>query len=266
MDEFLLRALLAGVGVAILAGPLGCFIVWRRMAYFGAALSHAALLGVALGILIGIQPIYSVMVFCVLMAFAMVGLQRYKILATDTMLSILAHGSLALGLVVVALMETVRIDLMAYLFGDILAVGWLDVQLIMAAAVGVTIWLVRVWSDLIAVTVNRDLAFVEGVAVKRVELGFMIVVAAVIAVGMKVVGVLLVVSLLTIPAAAARSWSSTPERMAIGAVLVGVASIVFGTMGSYWWDLPAGPMIVLWTCVFFVFGLLATRRALAEPE
>ncbi len=259
MDEFLIRALLAGTGVALIAGPLGCFIVWRRMAYFGAALSHSALLGVALGILIGIEPIYTVAVFCVVLALAIFKLQRYRMLATDTLLSILAHGALALGLVVVAFMEQVRMDLMAYLFGDILAVGWADVALMFAVAVVVLAWLAYTWRDLIAATVNRDLAIVEGIAVERIELGFVVVVAAVIALGMKAVGVLLVVSLLTIPAAAARAWSATPERMAVGAVAVGVVSSGLGVMGSYWWDAPAGPMIVIWTCIFFVAGLLGAR-------
>lgn len=264
MDEFLLRALVAGTGVALIAGPLGCFVVWRRMAYFGAALSHSALLGVALGILLGIEPMYTVTVFCVFLALVIFRLQRYRMLATDTLLSILAHGGLAMGLVVIAFMEQVRMDLMAYLFGDILAVGWTEVILIFVVAALVLGWLMRNWNGLIAATVSRDLAAVEGVAVERIELGFVVVVAGVIALGMKAVGVLLVVALLTIPAAAARPLSGTPERMALGAVLIGIAANGLGVMGSLWWDAPTGPLIVIWTCVFFAVGMILGRTARAQ--
>jgi len=255
MDDFVLRALFGGVGVAIAAGPLGCFVVWRRMAYFGAALSHSALLGVALGLFAGIDPMLGIGAFCVCLALLLVGLERQRLLASDTLLGILAHGTLALGLILLSLMEHLRVDLMGYLFGDVLAIGERDLVLIYAVTAVIAGILVLIWRPLLSATVHEDLASVEGVPVARVRLAFTVMIAAVIAVGMKVVGILLIVSLLIIPAAAARRLSATPEHMAVAAVAVGVLSVLFGLAASLQWDLPAGPSMVL--AASLIFAVLA---------
>ncbi|TCS64099.1 metal ABC transporter permease [Varunaivibrio sulfuroxidans] len=259
MDDFLWRALLAGTGVALVAGPLGAFVVWRRMAYFGAALSHSALLGIALGFLLHIDPMIGVIAVSFTVAVLLVVLQRQKRLADDTLLGILAHGALALGLVIVAFLQSVRFDLMAYLFGDILAAGWSDVAWIFAGGAVVLVTLAVIWKPLLTASVHEELAFVEGVPVGAVNLAFMVLLAFVVALAMKVVGVLLVTSLLIIPAASVRRFSATPEAMAVLAAVAGVASVIGGLWGSYRFDTPSGPSIVLCAVVIFVVATVVPK-------
>lgn len=250
----MLRALIAGIGVALIAGPLGCFVVWRRMAYFGAALAHSALFGVALGLLLGVSPTFGIIAVSLAVALMLVGLQSQRHIASDTLLGILAHGMLALGLVATALIETVRVDLMSYLFGDILAVGTTDIIWIFGGAVVALAALAMIWRPLLAMTVHEELAQVEGVPIVVTRLVFMVIIAVVIAVAMKVVGILLIVSLLIIPAAAARPFARTPEVMAVMAAVAGCIAVIGGLGASLTWDIPAGPAIVLVAVVLFVIG------------
>ncbi len=251
MDDFFLRALLGGIGVAVAAGPVGCFIIWRRMVYFGAALAHSALLGVALGFLLGIDLTVGIVALCVFLAVLFVLLERQHLLPTDTLLGVLAHVALAGGLVVVAFLTNLRVDLMGYLFGDILAVSNWDLGVIVTLAVVTLIGMVLMWRSLLSITVNEDLAAVEGVPVARVRLGFVLIVAGVVAIGMKIVGMLLILSLIIIPAAAARRVASTPERMALLAAVFGALSVIVGLYASLYWDLPSGPLIVVTAALFF---------------
>ncbi len=251
MADFLFRALLGGVGVALIAGPLGSFMVWRRMAYFGDTLAHSALLGIALGILFDINLNLAVVLCCALLALLLVSLQRQRFIATDTLLGIMAHSSLSLGLVAVSFLPDVRVDLMGYLFGDLLAISREDLIWIYGGGVLVLALLVSLWTPLLAYTVNEDLARVEGVPVNLVRLALMLLVAIVIAVAMKIVGVLLITSLLIIPAAAARRLSHTPEQMALFASLIGCVAVCLGLFGSYQWDTPAGPSVVVSAALLF---------------
>ncbi len=260
MDDFIVRAMLGGIGVALLAGPLGCFLVWRRMAFFGAALSHSALLGVALGFMLGINLSFGILIFCLVVALLLILLERQQTLASDTLLAILAHGALALGIVSVARIEHLRIDLMGYLFGDVLAVSREDLMLIYALVVATAIALKLTWRPLLSATVSEDIAAVEGVQVTPVRLVFVLLIAAVIAVGMKVVGLLLIVSLLIVPAAAARRVSRTPEQMALVAMLIGVLSVVAGLLASLRWDLPSGPAVVIVAVLIFAAIIAWPRR------
>lgn len=254
MDDFLLRALLAGLAVAMITGALGTFVVWRRMAYFGDTLAHSALLGVSLGVLMDINLSLAIVLVCLLLALLLVGLQNQRKLASDTLLGILSHSALALGLVAVSFAENVRIDLMGYLFGDILAVGQNELWWIGGGsllALGLLIWL---WRPLLAMTVHEELAQVEGVRVGRTRLLFMLLIALVIATAMKVIGILLITSLLIIPAATARHYARTPEQMALLASLAGMLAVGGGLFGSFQWDLPAGPAIVVSAAILFFFG------------
>lgn len=266
MDDFLVRAMLAGVGVALIAGPLGCFLVWRRMAFFGAALAHSALLGVAFGVLLRIDVTLGILVFCLVLAALLVLLEKQRILPLDTLLAILAHGALALGLVMVAFMERLRVDLLAYLFGDVLAVSVEDLYVIYGLAVATFAILARVWRSLLSATVSEDLAAVEGVRVTRVRLIFVLLMAGVIAVGMKIVGMLLIISLLIIPAAAARRLSSTPEQMAALAALIGALSVVLGLLSSLKWDIPSGPSIVAAAALVFAVLVAWPRMRFARAH
>jgi zinc transport system permease protein len=259
MDEFLLRALLAGLGVALVAGPLGAFVVWRRMAYFGDTLAHSALLGVALAYLLSINLNLGVLITCVAVALVLLALQRQQRLASDTLLGILAHTALSLGLVTLAFLETLRVDLMGFLFGDILAVGWRDVALIWAGGLVVLGALALLWRPLLAITVHEELAQVEGVPVARVRLALTLLLAVVVALAMKVVGILLITSLLIIPAAAARRFSRTPEAMAALAALAGGLAVTGGLAGSLSFDTPAGPSVVVAAALIFALTGLVPR-------
>ena len=262
-DDFILRALFGGIGTALAAGPLGCFVVWRRMAYFGAALSHAALLGVVLGIFLNIDMTFSVMAVCTLIALLLIGVERQKLIATDTALGVMAHSSLALGVLLVAvLLETVRVDLLGYLFGDILALRTIDLWVIYGAlALSLTV-LAMIWQPLLRATIHEEMAAIEGVPVMAVRAVFTVLVALVIAIGMKVVGILLIVSLLILPPAAARRMARTPVQMAVGASVIGVVSVALGLAASVYFDAPAGPAIVVVATIIFLCSFAWPRRAI----
>lgn len=255
LDDFFLRALIAGVGVALVAGPLGCFVVWRRLAYFGDTLSHAALLGVALAFLMQVNITLSVFAVSVMVSLALLGLQRRASLSSDALLGLLAHSSLALGLVALAFMSWVRIDLMGFLFGDILAVSKFDILAVYVGGAAVLAVLVMIWTPLFAATISRELAEAEGLRPDRANLIFMILLATVIAISMKIVGVLLITAMLIIPAATARRLSGGPEQMAVIAALVGAIAVVGGLFASLEWDTPSGPSIVVAALVLFLASL-----------
>lgn len=257
MPEFLWLAVAAGIGVAITTGPLGSFIVWRRMAYFGDTLAHSALLGTTLGLVLQVAPTLSVIATCILLALILTVLQRQRQLAVDTLLGIMAHSSLALGLVVIALLPNIRIDLMALLFGDLLSVTPEDLIMIFATAaivLGVLLWL---WRPLLAITVHEDLARVEGVPVTFVRTALMTLIALAIAIAMKAVGVLLITALMVIPAATARRFAKSPEQMAILAAIIGSTAVLAGLLMSWYADTPAGPSVVLSATTLFLLSLLS---------
>ncbi|MGB0732326.1 MAG: zinc ABC transporter permease subunit ZnuB [Pontibacterium sp.] len=261
MIDFIIRALLGGIGVAAIAGPLGSFVVWRRMAYFGDTLAHSALLGVSLGFLLDINLTIAVVFCCIMLAVILVSLQRQQIIATDTLLGIMAHSSLSLGIVSIALFDDVRIDLMSYLFGDLLAVSSSDLYWVYGAAIGVGVALYFLWDWLIITTINQDMAQVEGVPVTLTRLALMLLIAVIIAVAMKIVGILLITSLLIIPAAASRRLASTPEQMALGATVLGCIAVVLGIGASYQFDTPAGPSVVLIAALEFLILYSLPKRA-----
>ncbi|MEO1747955.1 MAG: metal ABC transporter permease, partial [Pseudomonadota bacterium] len=215
LDDFFTRAILAGIGVALVAGPLGCFIVWRRLAYFGDTLSHAALLGIALAFLFEVNITLAVFGVSACVSIALLLLQKRATLSSDALLGLLAHASLAVGLVVLAFMTWIRVDLMGFLFGDILAVSKIDVAIIWLGGALVLAILAYIWRALFAATVSVELAEAEGMHPERVNIIFMLLMAAVIAISMKIVGVLLITAMLIIPAAAARRFASGPEQMAL---------------------------------------------------
>ncbi|MDX1588406.1 MAG: zinc ABC transporter permease subunit ZnuB [Oleiphilaceae bacterium] len=251
LDDFFWRALLGGLGVAIIAGPLGCFVVWRRMAYFGDTLAHSALLGVALGTLFHVDLNLSIALVCILLALVLVALSRQQTLANDTLLGILSHSSLAIGLVALSLMGEVRIDLSGYLFGDLLAISRDDLAWIAAGGALVLTLLTGLWRGLLMTTIHEELALVEGYSVTWLRLALMLMFSLVIAVAMKVVGVLLITALLIIPAATARPLSRTPETMALVASLMGMVAVSGGLSLSWFSDSAAGPSVVI--CAFVLF-------------
>lgn len=262
LDDFLIRAALAGLGVALAAAPLGCFVVWRRMAYFGDATAHASILGVALALALDVPVFGGVLVVALAMAVVVSGLTG-RGYAMDTLLGVLAHSSLAFGLVAVSFVPGVRIDLMAYLFGDILAVSRMDLLVIWGGALLVILLLRWRWNGLLTATLNPDLAYAAGIDPRREQLVLTLALALVVAVAIKVVGVLLIAAMLIIPAATARPFAATPERMAVAAMAAGSVSVLGGLQLSFSADAPAGPSIVCLAAVLFTLssGLrLLTRR------
>ena len=263
MDDFILRALLAGLLIVIVTGPLGCVVVWRRMAYFGDTLAHSALLGTALALMFDMSPVVGVVMLGLVLSVMLMVLQGNVKLSADTLLGILAHGSLATGLVVFAAMQNqgMRVDLMAYLFGDILAVGWTDLLWMLAGVVLVLISMGYLWRSLLALSVHEELAISDGVPVTAVRLSFMLLMALVVAVAMKLVGLLLITALLIIPAATARLFARSPESMAVFAIVMGMLSVVLGLAMSMYWDTPAGPSVGVMSVVLFVVSRLRAKWA-----
>ncbi len=257
LDDFLVRAALAGVGTAIAAGLLGCFVVWRRMAYFGDATAHAAVLGVALALLFGTSITLGVGAVALLMAVLIHSLSGQGA-AVDTMLGVLAHGALALGLVAVTLIPGQRIDLDAYLFGDVLSVTRTDLAVIWGggALVVATLW--WHWSAMLTATLSSDLAYAAGINPRREQLVLTLLLAAVVAVAIKVVGALLITALLIIPAAAARNYASTPERMALLSMAIGALSAISGLRLAVIFDTTVGPAIICVAAFIFAVSAMGT--------
>lgn len=266
LDDFFTRALIAGIGLALTVGPLGCFVVWRRMAYFGDTMAHSALLGVALSLLLKVNLTLSVFIVASVVSLLLLILQRRGTLSTDALLGILSHSALSVGLVIVAFMTWVRIDLIGFLFGDILAVSEADIDLIWGGGILVVMAIIYLWRPLLASTVNAELAEAEGLRPERARLFFMLLMALVIAIAMKIVGILLITSLLIIPAATARRFSASPEVMAVLASLIGAIAVVGGLFGSMRYDTPSGPSIVVAAVLIFVLSLLPFGRRRGAGE
>ena len=259
MDDFLIRALIAGLLIAIIAGPLGVFILWRRMAYFGDTLSHSAILGVALGLLLSINIKLGILFSTLLVAGLLIYSQRQKKLASDTMLGIISHSALSLGLVLISFVEGVRVDIESWLFGDILAVSWHDITHI-AIGVGIVIVaLLLIWKPLLSLTVHEELALVEGVNVSLISAIYTLLIALLVAIAMKIIGALLITSLLIIPAATARQFSKTPEQMALISIGIGMLAVFIGLIASYYSDTPAGPSIVVSASVLFLLSQIVRK-------
>lgn len=260
-ETFMLRALAAGVGVALVAGAVGCFVVWRRMAYFGDSLAHSALPGIALGVALGIGAGTGVVLICATFAALLLWLQRTRVLATDTLLGILAHAALSIGVVIVSLLDQ-RLDLHAYLFGDVLTVTLEDLYWIYGGGALALALLVANWPSLVLMTINEDLAKAESVRTFRTQLLFLFLMTIVVAVAIRIVGILLITSMLIIPAATARQLARSPEAMAVTAALLGVAAVAGGLGASVMLDVPSGPSIVATSALLFaVLFPLSMMRA-----
>ena len=251
LEPFLWRAITAGTGVAVIAGIIGCFVVWRRMAYFGDSLAHSALLGIVFGLVAGVSVNLGTIIVCTTFALSLLWLQNRKILATDTLLGILSHSALSLGLVAMALLNQ-RTDLYAYLFGDILTATAEELGWIYGGGIFVLVVLLLNWSSLVLMTIHDDLAKAENVNTFLMQLLLMLLITLVVAVSIRIVGILLITSMLIIPAATARQIARTPESMAAIAALFGMAAVLGGIFASVYLDTPSGPSIVGVSAALFV--------------
>jgi zinc transport system permease protein len=258
VDDFLWRA---GLGASLLAaacGPIGCFILWRRLAYVGESVAHMGLLGAALGLLIGVNALLGTAVLAVVAALVMARASDRSIPA-GTFVGIVGHMGLALGFVVLAMLETVRADLLGYLFGDVLALSTTDLLVIAAVSLGVLAGTALLWRPLLMAAAAGPIAAAEGRSSRLVQTAFLVLVALLVAFGLKVVGALLIVALLIIPPAAARPFARTPEMMAVLAALAGALAAPLGLAASLSFDAPAGPAMVLAAGVLFALSAGAAR-------
>jgi zinc transport system permease protein len=260
-EPFFQRALLAGLAVALVSGPVGCFIVWRRMAYFGESLAHSGLLGVGLGLLLNFSITLGAIATASVLALLLLALRRQKGLATDTLLGVLSHTALASGLIVVGLATGAASDHMDILFGDVLTVSTQDVIAVWVGAGLVLVSLSLMWRGLIATSVHEELARAEGVKVEQIELGFILLIAVMTAIAMKIVGLLLITALMVIPAAAARRLASTPERMAFIAATIAGLSVIGGLLASAFIGGASGPCVVLAASSFFALTLCVPQAS-----
>ena len=251
--DFFLLALCAGIALACVCGPLGCFIVWRRMSFFGDTLAHSALLGIALGLATNSDPQLSIVISGLLLAFLLSILEKNSLVSTDTLLGLLAHSTLAIGVVFLALTDNIRVNIEAYLFGDMLTISRSNLLWIAGISLAVGLTLYRFWNDFLSITVHAELAEIEGVNVQRMRLLLIILTALTISVALKIVGVLLITSLLIIPPATARRFAETPEKMAFFAIIIGILAVIAGLVVAFELDTPVGPTIVV--CATFLFAL-----------
>lgn len=252
MIELLLLPFFVGCIVAMAAAPLGAFVMWNRLVYFGETLAHSALLGVAFAIIINIHPAAGIAFASLSIAFILWLMQSQTTLANDTLLGIISHSALALGLVGISLLSDARVDLYAYLFGDLLTVTTVDLLLILGTAISIFICLIIFWRPLLMITIDKNLAQVEGIRVEQTRLILMILIALLIGIAMKVVGILLITALLIIPVATARKLARSPEALVICAAIIGVCAVGVGLISSYYFDTPPGASIVLSSTVFFI--------------
>ncbi len=261
-DDFFIRALVAGLGVAFVTGPLGCFVIWRRLSYFGDTLSHSALLGVTLAYSFEINTAFSVFLVSSLIALILIQLQKKTNLPGDALLGLLAHSSLAVGLVVIGFLTFIRFDIMGLLFGDILAVKIDDLFIIWIGGAFILLVLRLIWKPLFASTVNYELAEAEGLNPERAKAIFTILMAAIIAISIKMVGLLLITGMLIIPAAMARNISDSPKKMVIFSIIGGLLSVIIGLFSSLEFNTASGPSIIAASLFLFILSLLKIKQSI----
>lgn len=260
LDDFLIRALIAGVGIALVAGPLGCFVVWKRLSFFGDTLAHSALLGVLLSISFNINISITIFVVSSLVALLLLRLEKTTYLAGDSLLGLISHSSLAIGLLILGFLSFIRFDIMGVLFGDILSVNTNDLLVIWIGGALILIVLSYIWKPLFASTVNFDLAEAEGMRPERVNAIFTILLAALIAISIKMVGVLLITGLLIIPTAMARNLSNNPRQMVILSIIGGLLSVFIGLYASLEINTASGPSIVSVALILFILSLTRIKK------
>ena len=260
LDDFFIRALIAGLGVAIVTGPLGCFTIWRRLSFFGDTLAHSALLGVTLALSFEMNISFAVFLISAVVAIFLINLQRVTNLPGDALLGLLAHSTLALGLVTISFLSFIRFDIMGLLFGDILSVNNLDILIIWSGGAIILITLKIIWKPLFASTVNYDLAQAEGMNPDRVNIIFTLLMAAIIAISIKMVGLLLITGMLIMPAAMARNLSDNPIMMVFIATIGGLLSVLLGLFASLEFNSPSGPSIIVAALSLFLLSLINLKR------
>jgi zinc transport system permease protein len=251
MYELICTSLIASIGISISSAPIGAILLWQRMAFLGDTLAHASLLGVAISLLFS-MPLMLGVFFVVFLLVYLFG-KNNKLLSNDALLAIIVYGCLSIAIVIISKIPG-RFNLDSYLLGDILAINHFDIIAIYIMGSIVILWLYLRFDKLILTSINKDLASSSGVNTKFILLEFRMIIACLIAISMKIVGILLISALLIIPAAAARNYSKTPERMILLAVIFSVISSILGVMLAFYFDLPVGPSIIIMSLLFFIIS------------
>jgi len=258
-NTLVIKALLAGLGLALTTGPLGCFLVWRRMAFFGDALAHSSLLGIALGILLHIDMNIGIVAICLLCAAILAKTHSRHHLSADTWLSIISYSALALGVLALSTSGS-DADLESYLLGDIMTLGGQDLYWVYGCALLVSIFFFWKWRELLLVTLDEELAQTAGVSVNFVRGVFMVILAFTVAIALKTVGALLMPALLIMPAATASRFARSPEYMALMAVGIAFLGVFIGLLTAISYSTPSGATIVVSCLALFLGSTLFRKR------
>lgn len=254
-SSFIQNFLLGGTLLAILCGLLGCFLLWRRMTFFSDALAHASLLGVALGLWLAIDLLWGVVGICLMVAVILAVFSRKeRSLPIDTWLNVISYGGLSGGMIALSQLQGVKIDPQSFLFGDPLSLSHQDIIVLGSGLVVTFLYVSLNWRSLLFVMMDAEMAAVHGISVKSVEIVFIIILAIVVAVGLKTVGALLLPALMIFPAATYGLWARSPESMVSGACGCALISLWGGSFISFYQDWPTGPSIILAALVIFLFS------------
>ena len=259
LDDFLIRAVLAGLIMVVIAAPMGCLMVWQRLAFLSDTLGHAAVLGVGLGLLLQIEPIFGVLAVALVIVFSLSRVSSFNSALSETTLAIISHTGLAGGIILVGLLPGPAVNLEAILFGDLLATTSADLLNLLLTTVLLLVLLLRHWRAFVAVSVSREIAQAEGIEVRRIQFLMYIMIALLVAVMMKVMGVLLIAAMLVIPTTSARLFSRSPEQMVYISGLYGLFALGGGITSSFHFDWQTGPAIVVSATVLLLLTLAVTR-------
>ncbi|KGB27380.1 membrane protein [Candidatus Liberibacter solanacearum] len=255
-NEFFIRALFAGIGIILSTGPLGCFIVWQRMTYFGDTIAHSALLGVAFSLMLNLPLPLCIFMVAALTSIILLQIQKSEFIASDAILGVITHSTISISLIMLSFMTWVNTDLTSFLFGDILAVNTNDIIIIWSAGILNIVILIKIWKSLLATTVNYELAKAEGMQPEKVKLIFTMITALMISISIKFIGITLITSLLILPTVTARRFATSPENMVILTTVIGILGVILGLYGSLIFDTPSGPSIIITSLIFFILSFL----------
>ncbi|MFV0255955.1 iron chelate uptake ABC transporter family permease subunit [Candidatus Liberibacter solanacearum] len=259
-NEFFIRALFAGIGIILSTGPLGCFIVWQRMTYFGDTIAHSALLGVAFSLMLNLPLPLCIFMVAALTSIILLQIQKSEFIASDAILGVITHSTISISLIMLSFMTWVNTDLTSFLFGDILAVNTNDIIIIWSAGILNIVILIKIWKSLLATTVNYDLAKAEGMQPEKVKLIFTMITALMISISIKFIGITLITSLLILPTVTARRFATSPENMVILTTVIGILGVILGLYGSLIFDTPSGPSIIITSLIFFILSFLRSLK------
>ena len=257
-EPFLLRALLAGIGISLITAPLGCFVVWQRMAYLGEAMAHSGLMGIVLAMAFASALSFGLGIAFLLLAFGLYWLRQKRGLTSDTALGILSHSMLALGLVLFSLMQ--GSNLVGFLFGNILGISWTEIAVIYIGAVVINLLIKLCWKPLLMTIAYQELAQAEGIKTNWLQIMLLVLMAAAMTLGFRLAGVLLISSLLLLPAAAAAQISRSPLQMVLLSCNAGIMATILGLLFSIQYDTPSGPSIVLAAALIFLLHALIAKK------